>query len=294
MFTRLLTILITFSFALSFAINGYAENYQVINVKDNVWRFTAGHYHSVFITTQTGVIVTDPINASAASYLREYIKTNFNLPITHMLYSHNHVDHVTGGENLKMKNTVVTAHTLAAQDIAFTSAPTVIPQVTFDDSMSIRQDKTSVTMRYHGTNNGRGSVSYEIQPANVLFVVDWVVVGRLPYRNLIGYDIQGMINSTQAVLDDIDFDVFVGGHADIGTREDVETYLAYITTLYTAVKDGMLAGKTLKTLQSEITLPQYSHLKMYKAWLPENIEGVYNTLINDSYFNFRSDLPTTY
>lgn len=290
MFTRLLIIL----FTLSFAFNSYAENYQVINVKDNVWRFTAGHYHSVFITTDTGVIVTDPINASAATYLKEYIKTHFDLPITHMLYSHNHVDHVTGGENLKMKNTVVAAHALAAQDIVFTNAPTVVPQVTFDDNMTIGLDNTSVTMRYHGTNNGRGSVSYEIQPANVLFVVDWIVVGRLPYRNLIGYDIQGMINSTQAVLNDVNFDVFIGGHADIGTREDVETYLAYISTLYGAVKDGMLAGKTLKTLQSEIALPEFSHLKMYNAWLPENIEGVYNTLVNESYFNFRTDLSTTY
>lgn len=271
-----------------------AEDYKVINVKDNVWRFTAGNYHSVFITTPSGVIVTDPISKSAAAFLKQYISEHFNKPITYMLYSHNHVDHVTGGEALLMPDTQVVAHTLAAQDITFTDAPTAEPEITFDDHMTIRQDDTQITMTYHGTNNGRGSVSYHITPANVLYVVDWIVVGRMPYRNLIGYEIQGMINSTQAVLNTIDFDIFVGGHADIGKREDVEHYLGYITALYRAVKDGMLAGKKLPELQQSIHLDDYKDLKMYDEWLAENIEGVYNTLIESSYFNFRTDLDTEF
>lgn len=54
-----------------------------------------------------------------------------------------------------------------------------------------------------------------------------------------------------------------------------------------AVRDGMLAGKSLAQLQQEITLTDYRDLAMYEEWLPENIKGVHDTLVDMSYFNLR-------
>tara|TARA_R100001530_G_scaffold70594_1_gene50018 strand:- start:362 stop:748 length:387 start_codon:yes stop_codon:yes gene_type:complete len=124
-------------------------------------------------------------------------------------------------------------------------------------------------------------------PENVLFVADWIVLGRMPYETLPGYDIHGMINSTQQVLKEQPFDVFVGAHADMGSRKDVVRYLNYLEALYAEVRDGMLAGKSLETLQQDIKLDEFSDLKMYDQWLPQNIEGVYKTLIEQSYFDRR-------
>lgn len=129
-------------------------------------------------------------------------------------------------------------------------------------------------------------------PANVLFVADWIVLGRMPYKELPGYDIHGMIRSTQQVLNEQPFDVFVGAHADRGTREDVKRYSNYLRALYAKVRDGMLAGKSLDTLQREIRLDEYSDLKMYEEWLPLNIEGVYKTLNEQSYFDRRPDVKS--
>ncbi|MGQ8364468.1 MBL fold metallo-hydrolase [Glaciecola sp. 1036] len=271
-----------------------AQTYSIENVKDNVFRFTAGNYHSVFITTEEGTIVTDPISEDAAKHLRAYLREQNLLPITYMFYSHNHVDHVTGGEILSQDSTQVIAHKLAAQNIAFTKAPTRLVDITFTRNLTVNSGTTSVDLTYHGPNNGLGSVSYLIQPANVLYVVDWIVVGRMPYKDLIGYDITGMINSTKEVLATKDFDLFIGGHASMGTRQDIEHYLDYLETLYSAVKEGMLAGKTLPELQNSIKLDKFSNLKMYDEWLTYNIEGVYKSLINDSYFNFRQDLDTEF
>ncbi len=127
-------------------------------------------------------------------------------------------------------------------------------------------------------------------PANVLFVVDWIVLGRMPYKDLPGYDIHGMIESTRAGLEGPRFDLFISGHGETGTRADVKRYLAYLEDLYAAVRNGMLAGKTKKQLQNDIRLPAYSDLRMYEEWLPMNVAGVYDTLVDMSYFNQRSDL----
>lgn len=38
-----------------------AGKYRIEQMKDNVYRFTAGHYRSVFMVTDEGLFLTDPI-----------------------------------------------------------------------------------------------------------------------------------------------------------------------------------------------------------------------------------------
>ena len=268
--------------------------YKIEHMKDNVYRFTAGHYHSVFMVTKEGLFLTDPISEKAALYLRGALKDRFNVPIRYLAYSHNHVDHILGGQILADKCVTVVAHEYAAEDIKWTRIPTAIPNLTFHEKLTIELGDSRVELRYHGPNNGRGSVSMRFMPASVLYVVDWIVIGRMPYRDLLGYDIHGMIRSTREVLAGEPFDLFIGGHADTGTRKDVKRYLSYLEALYAAVRDGMLAGKTLERLQSEIRLPEYADLRMYEEWLPLNVAGVYKTLVEMSYFNFRPDIDVEF
>ena len=268
--------------------------FNIEHMKDNVYRFTAGHYRSVFMVTKAGIFATDPISDEAATYLREQLAKRFDVPIRYIAYSHNHVDHTLGGQILAQDGADVVAHEYAAEDLQWTKAPTAIPNITFRDQLDIALGDSRVELRYYGPNNGRGSVSMRFLPANVLYVVDWIVLDRMPYRDLLGYDIHGMIRSTREVLAEKNFDLFIGGHAQEGTREDVERYLAYLEALYAAVRDGMLAGKDLPTLQAEIKLPEYKELPMHEEWLSLNIAGVYKTLVEMSYFNFRPDVDAEF
>ncbi len=112
------------------------------------------------------------------------------------------------------------------------------------------------------------------ETADVMYVVDWIVLGRLMYKDLKGYHVDGVIDSTQEILQ-YDFDRFVGGHANMGTKADVRRYLEYVEALYDAVLTGMLAGKTLDELKQNVRLPTFKDLAMYDEWLPLNVEGMY-------------------
>lgn len=266
------------------------DQYAIEQVRDNVYRFSYEHYHSVFMVTEQGIVVTDPINEEAATWLKSELADRFEVPVRYMVYSHNHMDHVLGGDVFDSDDVTVVAHEYAAQDLEWTRAPTAMPEMTFPDELTLRLGDSRVELSYYGPNNGRGSVSMRFMPANVMYVVDWVVLGRMMYRDLPGYDIHGVIASTCELLDERPFDWFVGGHGEMGTREDVRSYLAYTEALYNSVLDGMLAGKDLETLQEEIRLPEYSHLSMYDEWLAMNIAGVHRTLIDQSYLDRRSDV----
>lgn len=265
------------------------DQYAIEQVRDNVYRFSYEQYHSVFMVTEQGIVVTDPINEEAATWLKSELADRFEVPVRYMVYSHNHVDHVLGGDVFDSDDVTVVAHEYAAQDLEWTRAPTAMPEMTFPDELTLRLGDSRVELSYYGPNNGRGSVSMRFMPANVMYVVDWVVLGRMMYRDLPGYDIHGVIASTRELLNERPFDRFVGGHGEMGTREDVEDYLAYTEALYNAVLDGMLAGRDLETLKQEIRLPEYSHLSMYEEWLPMNVEGVHRTLIDQSYIDRRPD-----
>lgn len=267
-----------------------AADYRIESVQGNVYRFVNDRHRSVFAVTGQGIIATDPLNDEAAAWLRAELEERFGLPIRYIIYSHNHSDHVYGTEMLMSSGTTVVAHRLTAQDLAWTQAATVMPNVVFDNEMTLRLDDTTVELRYHGPNDGRGSVSMLFRPANVLFIIDWVVVGRMPWQKLWSYDIHGMINSTKSVLE-LDFDRFVGGHADVGNKEDVERYLSYLQALYDEVVTGIRNGASLDQLKKEIRLDEYNDLQHYEEWLPMNIEGVYERLMEESGMGWRPDLP---
>jgi glyoxylase-like metal-dependent hydrolase (beta-lactamase superfamily II) len=167
-----------------------------------------------------------------------------------------------------------------------TRTRTRIPDLTFREELTVHLGDSTVHLRYHGPNNGRGSVSMKFMPADVMFVVDWIVLGRMPYKDLKGYDIQGMIDSTREVLD-TDFTTFVGGHGRTGNREDVARYLRYLETLYARVVEGRRSGMSLKELQGSIRLEEFSDLDRYEEWLPLNIAGVSRMLDDRSYLDMQ-------
>jgi glyoxylase-like metal-dependent hydrolase (beta-lactamase superfamily II) len=266
-----------------------AQALEIEELGSGLYRFIDDRHRSVFLITPQGAIVTDPLNKKAATWLNEQIKTRFNVPVKYVIYSHNHSDHIYGAEVFKSPHTTFVAHKLSAQDIKNTKMKTVTPDLVFDDELILTLGGSSVKLNYHGPNDGRGSISMLFEKQQTLFVVDWIMIGRMPWQKLWSYDIQGMINSTKTVLN-YDFNTFVGGHADMGDKDDVKRYLRYLEQLYSKVIEGILAGQTLDEIKQNIKLSEFKDLRQYEAWLPLNIEGVYERLMEESGMGWRSDL----
>jgi glyoxylase-like metal-dependent hydrolase (beta-lactamase superfamily II) len=264
--------------------------YRIVQVTDDIYRFTDNRHHSVFLVTDDGILVTDPIDTEAATWLKDQLDERFEVPVRYVVYSHSHPDHVYGGEVFAEPGVTFVAHRKARADLERTRADTHLPDVTFEDETTLRLGDHAVRLTYHGPNNGRGSISMLFERSDLLFVVDWVVLGRMPYKDLPGYDLAGMIESTREVLE-MDFEVFVGGHADIGGPKEVRRYLSYLEALYGGVVDGMHAGKSLDQLKQELQLEEYSDLKMYEEWREPNIEGAYEMLRDDDYMLRRPEVP---
>jgi glyoxylase-like metal-dependent hydrolase (beta-lactamase superfamily II) len=152
------------------ASTSFAQDFkrEIISVTDDVYRFQNKFHMNMFVITGAGVVVTDPINAEAATWLRAEIAKLTGQPITHLIYSHSHEDHASGGAAYgKLPNII-------AQQNAPPAIDGVKPTIRFSDQMSFTQGDKTFELTYLGPGHGNDLMAIVVRPDNVAFVVDAV------------------------------------------------------------------------------------------------------------------------
>lgn len=246
---------------------------EITNIAGDLYRFQNNFHYSVFLVTPEGVIATDPINAEAAAWLKDEIETRFDQPIKYLIYSHDHADHISGGEVFQDAGAIVVAHDNAKREIVGEQRPTAVPEITFSDRLTIELGGKRVELSYLGRSHSDNMIVMNFPDERALFTVDFLSVKRLPYQTLGDAYLPDWIDAIEQV-EAMDFDILVPGHGAMGTKADAADHRAYLEELYGAVLEAARAGKTLEEMQAEITLDAYKDWGQYEDWRPMNIEGM--------------------
>ncbi len=247
---------------------------EITQIAGDLYRFQNNFHYSVFLVTPEGVIVTDPIDAKAAAWLKDEIKTRFNQPIKYMIYSHDHRDHIAGGEVFADDGAIVVAHENAKRTIIGEGRPTAVPDLTFTDRMTLELGGKTVELIYLGKGHSDNLIVMNFPAERTLFTVDFISVKRLPFKGLSDAYIPDWIDAIHKVQD-IDFDILAPGHGALGTKQDAADHGRYFQELYVAVLAAAREGKSLEEMQASIKMEDYKDWGQYEAWLPLNIEGIY-------------------
>lgn len=259
------------------AIAQSTSNRAITQISGDLYRFQNNFHFSVFLVTDEGVLVTDPINSDAATWLRDEIASRFGKPIRYMVYSHHHNDHVSGGEVFKEAGATVVAHENAVAGLEADKVPTAMPDITFSDAMTITLGGRHIELKYLGRNHSDNSVVMLFPDERVLFAVDFVNVRRLPYQDISRSFFPDYFESYEQ-LAELDFEVVAPGHGEMGNKQDALAHGAYLRELHDQVKAGIDAGKTVNELKQSITMSDYKDWGQYDEWLPLNIEGMHGYL----------------
>ncbi len=249
---------------------------DIINITGDLHRFQNQFHYSVFLVTPDGIIATDPINADAAGWLKQELAERFGKPVKYLIYSHDHVDHIAGGEVFADTATVI-AHENAKADIVGENRPTAVPNITFSDSMTIELGGKTVELTYVGPGHSDNSIVMRFPDERVLFAVDFIPIKTLAWKNMTDAYIPEWMDAIKKV-EAMDFDQLVPGHGAIGTKADATAFRGYMETLYAEVLQAARDGKTLEEMQASIKLDDYGDWGNYTDHLPLNIEGMYNQI----------------
>jgi len=217
----------------------------------------------VYITDE-GAIITDPINTKAALWIRSEVAKLTDKPITHLIYSHSHADHASGGAVLAKGATVI------AQSNAPESIDGVEPTLRFDETYEFTQGKKSFELTWLGPGHGEDLIAVVVRPSNVAFITDVAAPKRLPWRNMGGANIDDWIEQVRKV-ESLDFDIFAPAHGSVGVKSDATDVRGYLEKLKTEVLSGLEGGKTVDELKTDVTMSDYVDWGQYEAWRVTNV-----------------------
>jgi glyoxylase-like metal-dependent hydrolase (beta-lactamase superfamily II) len=249
---------------------------EIAQIGGNLYRFRNNFHFSVFAVTPQGVICTDPINADAARWLKGEIQTRFNQPVRYVVYSHDHWDHINGGD-VFADTAVFVAHDNARKKILGEKRATAVPSIVFDDAMAIELGGTRLELSYVGRNHSDNSIVMRFPAQRALFAVDFIPVESLAFRVLQDGYVEDWIESLKRV-EKMDFDILLPGHGPVGRREHVAAFRGYLETLHDEVLAGLRAGRDVAQLKESIKLERYANWAGYQQMRELNIEGMHRYL----------------
>jgi glyoxylase-like metal-dependent hydrolase (beta-lactamase superfamily II) len=211
-----------------------AKGYRLQKLGRGLYMVTDNVYQSVIMVYETGVVVIDA-PPSYSAHLRRAIAEVSDRPVTHVVYSHSHTDHIggvraVGGDPLLIAQEETKRLLLRAADPA-----RPVPTVTFKDEYTLRVGSQTLELSYRGVAHEPGNIFIYAPEQKVLMVVDMVFPGWMPWRRFaLAQDVPGYFRQV-AEIDSVPFETFVGGHVSrTGTHADVRLQLEFMADLKSA------------------------------------------------------------
>ena len=98
-------------------MNVAAAEEHLWKVADDVYRYGNPKYgyFSMFVVSDEGVIVIEPISTGHSQGMLKAIKNVTDKPVRYLLHSHNHWDHSKGGKVFRDQGAKILAHTEAVE-----------------------------------------------------------------------------------------------------------------------------------------------------------------------------------
>ena len=269
------------SFPTQEPMGGKPFGHSVKNIGNGLYVFRWWVYRNLFIVTDDGVIVTDPMNPKAANLLRNEIRKITDKPVKYVVYSHNHHDHISGGNIFKEEGAKFVGHKNLLRELADHPNPvTPLPDIVFEDTYTLKLGGRTLELSYLGPNHGNSLAVMRLPKEKVLFVVDIVTPRRIAFRTMPDFWPDEWIRSLKEI-EKMDFDYVISGHGPEGEPAiDPASVVAeqriYLEDLMAAVKKAIDSGThSPDALRKTVKLPKYENWRYYKEWLPMNIERIW-------------------
>ncbi|CZR65131.1 uncharacterized protein PAC_15031 [Phialocephala subalpina] len=257
--------------------------YFVQRLSERAYFFNGGFYTTTFYVGETGVLLLDAPEGQAKNILAAIANVT-SLPVTAIVYSHNHADHIISAAEVieaskaaGVKNIRIIASTKTAEKMIFLKCKLPAPTETVSwPKATFKFD--DVTVQFDGFERAAhcdDAGTYLLVEEKVVHLPDLMNGDQPPFwrfgtaENTVYY----RLNITQ--LGDLDWIHHVGGHGNVGGKEDIAFVKQYLDDLDVAVAKGM---KAVKFGMVENINQYNNHAALMVPWLGKLSEYVVDLL----------------
>ncbi|HKG71496.1 MAG TPA: MBL fold metallo-hydrolase, partial [Nitrososphaeraceae archaeon] len=158
----------SFLFSALFSNLAYAQvtDYDLQEIKPGVYVVSAGGSNSMFLVTPQGVVVVDAPPAIGDKIFAAVSEVT-DRPITHLIYSHAHRDHI-GAANL-FENVTIIAHNETSRILNERNDPDrPVPDMNFTREMNLQLGDQVLQLLYPGPYHQQGNTFVYLPEQKVL------------------------------------------------------------------------------------------------------------------------------
>lgn len=199
------------------------KGYFVTEIADGLYWLSNGVYQIMFLTTGEGVIVVDAPPSMGESILSAIDEVT-DEPITHVIYSHIHKDHI-GAAYIYPEEATIISHQDTATHLAMKNDPNrPVPTEAFEENYTLTVGEQTLELSYTGAFHSKGDIMIFAPKQNVLMVVDHFHPDGAPFKAFaVTKDMNQYIGAHDTMLE-INPALIISGHTEIlATTDHVET-----------------------------------------------------------------------
>src|SRR5678815_4487829 len=134
-----------------------AKGYRLQNLGSRLYMITDNAYQSMFLVYDRGVVVIDA-PPSYAVHIPEAVAEVSDKPITHLVYSHSHIDHIGGAKALGGQPVIIAQEETLRLLKRAADPNRPLPTVTFPDKYTLRLGRQVLELSYHGNAHEPGNI----------------------------------------------------------------------------------------------------------------------------------------
>src|SRR5438874_7414876 len=224
---------------------------DVDKVKDNLYVLKGGGGNTAVFVTANGVTVVDAKNPGWGTPILQKIKTLTPKPVTLLINTHTHGDHVSGNVEFPATVDVVvqenTKTNMEKMDIFKQNNGKGMPKRTFKDKMTLGSGKDEVDLYYFGRGHTNGDAWIVFPQLRTAHAGDIFSGKNLPLLDTNNGGTGVEIGDTLAKAHDgiNNVDAVITGHSTVMTWNDLGEYAQFNRDFLADVQNGLKSGKSV-------------------------------------------------
>ena len=236
---------------------------QIEKVKDNLYMITGGGGNTAAFITANGVVLVDTKNPNWGQAILDQVKTVTAKPITHIINTHTHGDHVGSNEFFPAAVEVIahenTGTNMAKMaNFADASKKFALPDKTFKDKMTVLGGAEAIDLYYFGRGHTNGDIFVVFRGLRTMHAGDIFARKGTPLLDMnnggSGVEIGETLRKAAAGIKNVE--TVIPGHSTVMTWADFQEFGAFNRAFLSAVQAAVKAGKTADQALADLKLPE--------------------------------------
>jgi cyclase len=236
---------------------------DIKKVKDNLWMITGGGGNSAVFLTAGGITLVDTKLPGNGQAILDKIKTVTDKPVTRIINTHTHNDHVGSNEFFGTTVEIVaqenTKANMEKMDAFKGDKSVFLPKKTYKDKLTIGKGNDEIDLFYFGPAHTSGDAFVVFKSLRVMHAGDAFAGKNIPIVDTMngGSVINYGKTLARAASSIKNVDTVINGHTnDPTTFADLKEYAAFNNDFASWVASEKKAGKTAAQAGDEYKIPE--------------------------------------